>query len=142
MTDRTKHKSIVVERDDIETPWDISTYETIKAFTETPCTGGGGTARDFRSTTGTHAVPVIKPDADNISTEGKDIGSEQNEPDFSMASWQLQGHGYGPSAHVARITMDEVLPLARPNFAIVADSLALAAEHVRRCINLPKGDLR
>ncbi|KAG6144919.1 hypothetical protein E4U12_002311 [Claviceps purpurea] len=38
--------------------------------------------------------------------------------------------------------MDEVLPLARPNFALVADSLALAAEHVRRCINLPKGDLR
>ncbi|KAG6318634.1 hypothetical protein E4U22_005218 [Claviceps purpurea] len=38
--------------------------------------------------------------------------------------------------------MDEVLPLARPNFALLADSLALAAEHVRRCINLPKGDLR
>ncbi|KAG6251828.1 hypothetical protein E4U24_001030 [Claviceps purpurea] len=38
--------------------------------------------------------------------------------------------------------MDEVLPLARPNFALVADGLALAAEHVRRCINLPKGDLR
>ncbi|KAG6206726.1 hypothetical protein E4U50_004144 [Claviceps purpurea] len=46
------------------------------------------------------------------------------------------------SVHVARITMDEVLPLARPNFALVADGLALAAEHVRRCINLPKGDLR
>ncbi|KAG6194843.1 hypothetical protein E4U50_000513 [Claviceps purpurea] len=35
----------------------------------------------------------------------------------------------------------EALPLALPDFALVADGLALAVEHVRRCTNLPAVDI-